>query len=173
MAKPDTRKDRSSWAWICVMVVVVGAAAWIINAQLHSTFVAQPKHYQAATATASATPTARIVSPNKISDASLSNVASTIEYLREHTRNPASLSFIEVKLMTKSGSVCITYRGQNGFGGMEIEQAIYDVRRNVMIPADFSSFREEYNTICSTHYASRDVTQAAKETLAAVQQQFK
>lgn len=44
--------------------------------------------------------------------------------IRKAARNPDSISISTALHMEETGAVCITYRGQNGFGGMSIENAV-------------------------------------------------
>jgi len=45
--------------------------------------------------------------------------------LKSSLRNPASLSFISIRASADGGVICLKYRAQNGFGGMDIGHTIF------------------------------------------------
>lgn len=45
--------------------------------------------------------------------------------IRAMVRNPASLSFESIRTNEDGSVICMTYRAQNGFGGMNLEPAIF------------------------------------------------
>ena len=172
--QPVEPPGRRPWAWLAVMVVVVAFAVWRMTS-VGTNAKAPPPSVVAQVPPTVVQPVASAPSPvraeSTLSEQYLSNVATGMEYLRTHARNPASLQFINVRVMTKTGSVCFTYRAQNGFGGMGIEQSAYDARHNVMITPEDSAWREDWDRACGSK-ASTDVTGAAQATLEDVRRRF-
>jgi hypothetical protein len=50
--------------------------------------------------------------------------------IQKSMRNPSGFELIQAKVM-ENGSVCYTFRGQNGFGGMGVESAVMTPKGNI------------------------------------------
>ena len=47
-----------------------------------------------------------------------------VRLLKQNMRNPGSFELVEVGI-SSTGSICYRYRAQNGFGGMNVEEAVF------------------------------------------------
>lgn len=150
----------STFTWIMAAVIAVMFIGWLVSPS-------QAPHVQSATAAASPSEAPRSA-VSELTEAQRSSLASGIGYLFEHARNPASFDLTNARIMKRSNNVCFTYRAQNGYGGLEIEQASYSPKVNLMNVPGESSFREDFNRQCSDRL-SIDVTEAAQEILGLLQ----
>ena len=108
------------------------------------------------------------VKPEKV------KLVETLLILRDHMRNPDSFKLSKVWVVDDStapntkGTVCYTYRAQNGFGGLNVETAavIDDVLR---LPGGVWTTALLINAACFTDKGTarpgRDVTQEVQEGL--------
>lgn len=72
--------------------------------------------------------------------------AGAVLVIRKNLRNPDSLEVSEVLLMP-DGASCITYRAQNGFGGMNLERIV--VTDAEMVLEQQSGFATMWNRHCA------------------------
>jgi hypothetical protein len=170
-----TEPGRRPWGWLVVLMLVVAFAVWRMASVGTNAIAPSAPRVMTQLAPTAVQPVATAPAPARAESAipqqHLANVAAGLDYLRTHARNPASLKFVNVKVISKTGSVCFTYRAQNGFGGMTIEQSAYDARHGGMITPEDSAFREDWDKAC-TGKASTDITDAAQATLEDVQRRF-
>jgi hypothetical protein len=66
------------------------------------------------------------------------------QILKKGMRNPASFELIEVG-MSSTGAACYKYRAQNGFGGMNVAEAVWG---NTFKTSDQDGFSEAWNRDC-------------------------
>ena len=71
-------------------------------------------------------------------------------------RNPDSF-VLESALVMDSGAVCLDYRAQNGFGGMNREQAVVPANTTKLFGTDTQGFKSAWRTHCAGK-TRRDVT---------------
>ncbi len=71
-------------------------------------------------------------------------------------RNPDSFVLVSALVMD-SGAVCLDYRAQNGFGGMNREQAVVPANTTKLLGTDTQGFRTAWSTNCAGK-TGRDVT---------------
>ena len=115
-------------------------------------------------APASAPPSPGQTAAQKARDTQLT-LAVTMELaLKRAARNPDSLKVSEVLAM-EGGAVCMTYRAQNGFGGMNLEKAVGVGTR--MINSTDDAFASAWNKNCAGKSGS-DVTDEAARALSYV-----
>lgn len=79
--------------------------------------------------------------------------------LRGAMRNPASFELVQALLM-KDGTICYTYRAQNGFGGMNLEAGVMDAKSGHLKVDGVSGFESSWNHRCA-HKTGKDVTSDA------------
>lgn len=68
--------------------------------------------------------------------------------LRKSMRNPDSFSLEETFASTGPGAICYTYRAQNGFGGMNREQAVLR-KSGKFVSSKDSGFTNAWNADCA------------------------
>lgn len=84
---------------------------------------------------------AEIIADNQLKEATAGVIA-----LRNAMRNPDSFRLEEVLAMSGPAE-CITYRAQNGFGGLNVEEAV--IRSGTLIPHSSSQFDSQWNRYCA------------------------
>jgi hypothetical protein len=94
-----------------VFLVIIGAAALIAIASSSSNSTSTPA------------PTPQATQQATKDDANLQRAILGARSLRAAMRNPDSFKLASVHVKD-SGSVCYSYRAQNGFGGMNLENAV-------------------------------------------------
>lgn len=80
--------------------------------------------------------------------------------LRDAMRNPDSL-VLEKALVMDSGAVCIEYRAQNGFGGMNRASAVVPPGTAKLLNGDAPGFDKSWNKNCAGK-TGHDVTRQAE-----------
>jgi hypothetical protein len=75
--------------------------------------------------------------------------------IREGARNPSSFTLASAIVM-ESGAACIEYRAQNGFGGMNLEQAVISADGTKAKKTGDSGFNSLWNSQCAGQ-SGRDV----------------
>ncbi len=68
--------------------------------------------------------------------------------LRAAMRNPDSFT-VEQILAMESGAICFTYRAQNGFGGMNREQAVLSSDDSKFVSSPSDGFSKAWNSACA------------------------
>ena len=81
-------------------------------------------------------------------DKNVQKAAVFANVLRKSMRNPDSFKLSEVLIMG-DGSVCYTYRAQNGFGGMNVDQAV--LGPSSFKTSDQAGFVTAWNKYCGGH----------------------
>jgi hypothetical protein len=174
MGSRESTSPAGTLGWLLAMAAVIAFAVWQIRSLRNAAAPSVSRPAPAQDRPAQTTPAAQMAAraAGESPEQYLANVASGMEYLTSHARDLASLRFANVRVMSETGSVCFTYRAQNGFGSMGFEQTAYDARRKSMVTHDDSSFREDWNAMCGSK-ASTDITEEAQRTLEAMQQRMK
>jgi hypothetical protein len=80
-----------------------------------------------------------------------------IRMLKSQMRNPSSFELISAAI-SDSGERCIEYRAQNGFGGMNVEQAVFGSEFKTSATAGFAA---DWNSKCASQPLT-DVTDRVK-----------
>jgi hypothetical protein len=80
-------------------------------------------------------------------DATFTRAAVGAKQLRSSMRNPDSFKLSEVLLMG-DGAVCYEYRAQNGFGGLNVGQAVLSPKGQFKV-SDSSGFTRLWNKECA------------------------
>ena len=74
--------------------------------------------------------------------------AAEASLIKNAMRNPDSFKLNEVLLM-KNGSSCFEYRAQNGFGGMNVGQAVYSNPTGKLKTNEMGGFPSLWNKECA------------------------
>ena len=88
-------------------------------------------------------------------DINFKRAAVVAQKLRSNMRNPDSFKLTEVLIMP-SGAVCYSYRSQNGFGGMNQEQAVLSSKDRLTM-SESDGFETAWNRECA-HKTGEDKT---------------
>jgi hypothetical protein len=80
--------------------------------------------------------------------ATLNAGALAVEFLRRNMRNPDSFSLDDATLLD-SGTFCFTYRGQNGFGGMNVEHAVMNEKSSTFEAEGQPDFETAWRHHCA------------------------
>lgn len=138
IAKPAQKRGVSLWAAIIVIIGVIWVVAAIQNQN------AQPA---AAEPTPSAADTYRL---NQIARG-----AAALKALRASLRNPDSFKLSQALSMPRD-AVCLEYRAQNGFGGLNLERAL--VHGDSLILESADNFSGAWNRYCGSDKRGPDIT---------------
>lgn len=69
--------------------------------------------------------------------------------LKKGARNPDSFKLESALVITATNDVCFEYRAQNGFGGMNREQAVLVALTESLIPEGSNEFHRAWKTMCA------------------------
>jgi hypothetical protein len=89
-------------------------------------------------------------------DRAVSRAAVAAKSIRSGARNPDSF-VLESALVMPSGAACLEYRAQNGFGGMNREQAVIPAGKDDLRVTGSSGFLSSWSAHCAGK-TGRDVT---------------
>lgn len=102
------------------------------------------------------TKTPQQLAAERKADAEISRAAAFTRTLKSSMRNPDSFKLAQV-LITGDGAVCVTYRAQNGFGGMNLASAVLPANGKGAKDQSEPGFQRLWNQECAEKPA-RDVT---------------
>ena len=146
--KPRARRN---WLWIAVGAVVVLA---IISKQDRSGTAVEPSN-----------PAAKAASDKKFDETKIAALG--LSELRAAMRNPDSFQLSSIAVMPK-GAVCYEYRAQNGFGGMNVENAV--LAGAVLKLHGSDGFASLWNRQC-VGKTGRDITEDVRALMAVANRQ--
>lgn len=123
------RKKTSTLTWIVgglfALVVFGGVFGSVSNSPTPARSPAQQKH-----------------------DADVQRAAIGAKAIKETLRNPDSLQ-LESALVMASGAVCYEYRAQNGFGGINVENAVLSGDDKTFLSSSMDGFAVAWNSHCA------------------------
>ena len=121
-------------AWVLGSFLTLGMIIGMVTQQLHP-------------------PTSQV---NKVSDARLQFAAGGALMLRKSMRNPDSFKLTSADIIDATGTVCYEYRAQNGFGGMNVGQAVL-TPKGAFKTDDMNGFDSLWNHECAHKRARHHV----------------
>lgn len=81
-------------------------------------------------------------------DRNLQRAVVSVKALREAMRNPESFA-LEQALAMDTGTLCFSYRAQNGFGGMNRERAVLSADDQQFTNSSMDGFSRSWNARCA------------------------
>lgn len=86
----------------------------------------------------------------------LQMAVTVVQALKRSMRNPDRFKVDQVLLM-KSGALCLRYRGENGFGGMDVERAVVSHNGKKALTSPDDGFSSLWNHECAEKTGSNIV----------------
>jgi len=106
------------------LLLIGGIAVWLLSSNEKPTPAPGPAAPVVAQPTVPTPPTPEEIAAQEREAKQIKNVMIVVNHIKKHLRNPDTLKWIVVKADDVGDIVCLSYRAQNGFGGMNIESAV-------------------------------------------------
>lgn len=144
-AKPKKRTSLFTW----IVTAFIGFAAL-------SALFSEPSEKSAASR-----PAPKVKSPEELRyEKNLNRAAVAAQALRKSMRNPDSF-VLEQALAMESNTICIEYRAQNGFGGMNRGRALLSADDKKLLSDESDGFNSSWNKSCAGQTGD-DLTRAVQ-----------
>lgn len=134
--------------WIAAALAVAVAAA--LAAMVVQSPAAAPKIVQSA---------------NQIREAQqIADALSAARTIINSARNPDSVQFANVSVISKTNDICLVYRAQNGFGGMDVERGVAPGNGHTLFIEHGEGFEVAWHSRCEGK-RGRDLTVELRQSL--------